>query len=353
MIAPVNLNDLFDRFERAGLRICVMRGYEALPSLVENDLDLMIAPSDVGAFRAILLGFATDRGLRLVAVADHRHVTLIRFLGVDEDGSVVKLVVDEHTRGEGWWDVPYLTNAEIIRDATGGGAWVVPRPAHEAAMALLSHLLIGKRVKLKHVHRLPELISADRTEFRRILTSAFGSRLTDDVMMAVERRDGAQLDRLAWRLRLALVVRGVSRRPWLTLNIVRDRWAQVRLKMRRRGVVVHMRGPDQRAHAADLSRAMRLVFKDTWFLGRDLAGLETVTEYGQSRRIAGRTVVLQMGAAVLRERLALVSGLDEVPRLALNVISAGQNAAETLSEVVKVLSRRDETDVARFLSSGR
>lgn len=347
-IANAPLEGLFDRFAETGLRVCVMRGYEELPNRVENDLDLMLAPSDAPLLRSVLLDFAEDMGLELVGVADHFHVVLIRFLGVDDQGTAWRLIVDEHTRGEGWWGLPYLRNEEVLGDAISCGAWLIPRPAHEAAMALLSHLLIGRRVKVKHLSRLPDLISRDPSEFSRLTTDAFGPRLAARLLRAVLDQDVPGIEGMAWPLRASLAVRSLSSEPQTVAAVARDRLAQARLKAARRGLIVELKGPGAAAQAADVAKATRLVFKDAWFFGSSMKAAPQLAGYGQWLPMGDRVMAgYRASAAVIRERIAFLSQATRFASIAVP-LRGGIGPVDTLRRVIEAASRRPECDLGRF-----
>ena len=346
----VALDDLFARIDASGLKVCVMRGYESLPGSVENDLDLMIHPRDAPSLRSLLLDFAAAKALELVAVADHFHVTLIRFLGEGETGGACRLIIDEHVRGEGWWGIPYLSTEQILDGARRQGSFWIPRPAHEAAMALLSHLLIGKRVKEKHLVRLPTLISDDGDEFSRILRDAFGPRLARRVSDAIENQDRAALDRLAWPLRLRLLISGLLTAPSRARDVVRDRMAQVRLKTSRRGLVVVVDRGSAVKVAAELARSVRLVFKDAWFVGSAISGADTNVGFGRWFADAGTlAAIYRVWSGVVRERVVFVTSAP-AGRRGRRFLDAGADPDKAMRLLIQTLAGRVECNPARFVS---
>lgn len=322
--------------------MCVLRDYEQLPE-VGNDLDVMVEPAQRAEFRRAVHGFALELGLQPVRFPDHYHVLLMRFLGLDDDGRLLKLFVDEHSRGAGWWGAQYLTTREVMSGTRSFGAWLVPRPAHEAAMMLLTHLLIGGFVKAKHVPRVARLVETDLEEFRRIAQRAFGTAHGDLVAQAARQQDVAALESLATTLRKRHVARTTfSRAPSSIGWMAGETFSQLRLKLGRQGLVIRLTGEDPVPYGRSLAEGLGPLFKGVWFLGEefDHPDLYRAADHWQVIR-RGTTVPIYLGLA--RERLVVLStgaAKEEFLSVPCVSLSTADPLSASLRTAVRLLAAR-------------
>jgi hypothetical protein len=324
--------------------VCVLRDYERLPE-VGNDLDVMVEPAQRAAFRRTVNDFALEHGLQPVRFADHYHVLLMRFLGFDDEGHLLKLFVDEHSRGAGWWGAQYMTTTEVMSGARSSGAWLVPRPAHEAAMMLLTHLLIGGFVKTKHVSRVARLVEADLEEFRRIAHRAFGMGHGDLVTQAARQQEIPALESAAATLRRRHVARSaLSRAPSSVRWIAAETISQSRLKFGRQGLVIRLAGEDPVPYARSLAEGLGPLFKGVWFVGEEFDDPDLHRAWDRWQILpSGRTVSIYLGMA--RERLVVVSAgasQSEFPAVPTVLLSTEDLLSDSLRTAVGLLADRVE-----------
>jgi thymidylate kinase len=221
----------------------VLRGYERLPEVAGNDLDILVERSRSEEFESILLHAARASGLRRFARIERSAGSPVSHRFYDPESGqqlAVDLFVDLNWRG-----VPFLDEREVLDGRVARGPIEIPRPAHEAAASLFSKVLHGSQVEQQKRERLRRLVRSDRTEFERVSGSAFGPILARELLLRVERLELDPDSGASNRLRRALFRRIALRHPLATGRaLARDARRAIGRARRPTGVFVVLLGPD-------------------------------------------------------------------------------------------------------------
>lgn len=234
---------IIGRWRETGIPGVVLRGYEDLPALAGNDLDILVERSRAGEFERILLQAARASGLRRFARIERSAGSPVAHRFYDPESGqqlAVDLFVDLNWRG-----IPFLDERALLDARVAHGPIEIPRPSHEAAASLFSKLLYGSSVDVHKRERLRHLVRSDRREFERVSERAFGSKLARELLLRVERLELDSDRSGSLRLRRMLVRRTVLRRPFATGRaIARDARRAIARVRRPTGVFIVLLGPD-------------------------------------------------------------------------------------------------------------
>jgi hypothetical protein len=138
------LRALLPALDGHGVRCCVLRNYEGFPEQnLGHDVDLLIRSADLP--RAVAALRSVD-GIRIVGATVRAGGPSLFLEGVSAEDGVRALQVDFIT-SLNWKGMPHLQTEAILEAAiprhAGNMSFLVPAPAHEAIISLLSSLLVG------------------------------------------------------------------------------------------------------------------------------------------------------------------------------------------------------------------
>ena len=138
------VRDLFLACNQSGITYAVLRGYEGLPEVIGNDIDLGVSEDDLGRFLSLLREVASQHGCVCEIDLYRQNVLKMRLVGL-ADGAVIKVDV--------WWAFKYcgleyidigdlLSSRQPYREL-----FFIPTPEHEVALSFLKELLHMKRIR--------------------------------------------------------------------------------------------------------------------------------------------------------------------------------------------------------------
>jgi thymidylate kinase len=236
------LENVFQAFEEAGVRWCLLRTPADFGTPSGGDVDLLVDPADMGSVRRVMetCGFAPiparSHGVHTYFLSYHRPTDCWIWLDL----------VTELSFG------PYCalrTRAErgFLARRRRDGAAVIPDP-EDAFWALLLHCLLDKgAIALRHRKRLQDLVAAASADgaFARVVQAVCPVGWTPARMVeSVSGGDWSTLEQLAPPLTTAWMRRD-SIGPWQMLVHRRSRLMDKLWDLRgRRGLSVALLGPD-------------------------------------------------------------------------------------------------------------
>jgi len=153
------VRELFLTLNQGQIKYAVLRGYEGLPEVIGNDIDLGVCGDQLDRFLVLLRGVASQHGYRCEIDLYRQNVLKMRLVG-SADGSVIKVDV--------WWafkycGLEYLDIRELLSSRQPYGELLfVARPEHEVALSFLKELLHMKRIR---EDKLPVLRAKQNARF--------------------------------------------------------------------------------------------------------------------------------------------------------------------------------------------
>lgn len=234
------LSGVFETLERAGIRYCVLHGYEDLPRRVASDVDGVIAPDLTPGELVDLFARNSARiGAEVVRWAGYYLV----LAGRSPDGSpcflTLDLSVDCEVDG-----VPYYAGPEVLATRRRHGeVWI---PAADLAFgSYLVRSIAKQRLDESRTERLDRLYGQDAAGCRRQIARFWGPRGAETIVRAAESGDWATVRQHLPELRGEMRRRAVMRRPWrFAANRCRGLLDRARRLWRPDGVYVALLGPD-------------------------------------------------------------------------------------------------------------
>jgi hypothetical protein len=209
---------LFDALASEGVRPFVLRNYEGFPgSNVGSDVDFLIRRRELPrALRAL----QSIQGIQIVGYAQRHYVAHVFVEGVTAAPGVRSLGVD-FIWSMNWKGLPYMPAETVLAAAlpltAGNATFYAPAPVHEAVISLLATLIIGGRLKEKYLPKVRQRFISNRSEAISALSPQFGLRVATRLVEAVIGDDRQESLDCVRPLRLALVLRGLWRRPLRSL----------------------------------------------------------------------------------------------------------------------------------------
>lgn len=205
---------LFKALDKGGVRFCVLRNYEGFPSKnVGSDLDILIfqidLPAAVRALRSL-------QGIRIVGYAERYYVAHTFVEGVSPAAGIRALAVD-FIWNLNWKGIPYLTTNIVMQAAiprqAGNLSFLVPFPAHEAIISLLSSLLIAATIKEKYFPAIQDIFTINKSVVIKAFVPGFGRRKSTRLVDSVIDGDRDEMRKLVSSLRVSLTLRRLLRSP--------------------------------------------------------------------------------------------------------------------------------------------
>ena len=227
----------------SGIAGVVLRGYEGLPTRIENDLDILVEKPRVREFEQLLLRAATADGLKRFARIERSAGSPVAHRFLDPE-SGRQLSIDLFTNLN-WRGLSFLSARSVLDGRVAIDTVDIPRPGHEAAASLFSKILHGSWVPEDRRERIRELALRDENEFVRVSELAFGRSVAQELLARVTTLRLSTDRAETGRLRRALVRRAFARSPIAALTGVAADVGRIAHRVRRpSGVFIALVGPD-------------------------------------------------------------------------------------------------------------
>jgi hypothetical protein len=211
------LSRLFDGFEREGIDYAVARDYEALPrSLNGRDLDILITDTDYKRAYGILQGIAASLSAKLFSIVQEADTFAWAFV-VHCKPPLWGIHIDFlRLRCNNWRGCYFVDEtAAMARKVRVGG--ISTLRSDDIVFMQFCRDIVGRLSLREKYHRaVQDLYHADPATFERELGGIFGRRYAARLAAMCRNGDFGQVGQLSKRLRRAIIVRNLLRRPMQT-----------------------------------------------------------------------------------------------------------------------------------------
>ena len=201
---------IFEQLERQKLPYIVLRNYDGLPGHVGNDIDILVAESELNRFSIVLYKTATREGWYLAQHAKRYGFRSFIFVPMPA------IVTNQSLKWDVWapisWKGFTWVDTEVAlgnRQAHQNGFYI-PAPGVEAATLLLKEVLQFGKIKSKYLGRIQQFAQADSEGFKKVLEKPFGEKLANHLVVQAQRGDWSNIENFYRFLRLTLVKNAIK-----------------------------------------------------------------------------------------------------------------------------------------------
>ncbi len=231
---------VFDGWSNAGIDFLVLRNYEGLPQKTTNDIDVLVAKHQLTLAEQTLILLAAHEGYSLVNRTEFVPVSL-HFADLQTADQVhFDLFVDMR-----WHSFEFIRCNDFLNRKIQRGNFWIPHPADEACTNLLGYLVYRGRVRDKYKRSIVAAFRIYANAARALLTESYGEELAQKLVRLAIQEKWSDIEAMTRKLRAALLVRLVTRRPLKTLAVITTDTARfARRVLRPAGLMVVLLGPD-------------------------------------------------------------------------------------------------------------
>jgi thymidylate kinase len=241
---------VFRAWHQAQINFLILRNYEMLPHFTTNDIDVLVAPTQVGRAERTLLAAARDAGFRLHNRAEFATLALY-FSGCNSNAQAH---FDLFTALK-WRGLDFLEAQDFLGRKVERGSFAVPHPADEASTNLLATMIYTAKVKEKYKTSIASGFRDYPALTRDLLARTYGAQHAGAIVSAGAKEQWAEIEASTPALRKALVVRQLVCKPWRTAkSLLTDAKRLVKRWLRPPGMSVVLCGADGsgKSRAAEL-----------------------------------------------------------------------------------------------------
>jgi len=231
---------VFDGWSNAGVDFVVLRNYEGLPHKTTNDIDVLVARDQLKLAEQTLVSVAAHEGYSLVNRAEFVPVSL-HFANLETADQIhFDLFIDMR-----WHSFEFVRCADFLGRKIQRANFWIPHPADEACTNLLGFLIYQGRVRDKYKRGIVSAFRIYANAAQALLAESYGDALAQKLVRLAIQEKWADIERMARKLRVTLLVRLVGRHPIKTLAaIATDAARFVRRMFQPAGLMVVLLGPD-------------------------------------------------------------------------------------------------------------
>ena len=173
------LSALFDAWNAADIRYLILRNYYELPEYTENDVDVLLDPSQRSQARAIMRCTAEGYGWEIHNIGEFScHAFYLYHLETLEQIHIDLMC------GVKWHSFFFASHADMLRARRPLKNFYTPDPVHEAAVNLLTRLLYSGYVKEKYRDGIQQRAERAGDQFKATLAPWTGQRLARKIVKA-------------------------------------------------------------------------------------------------------------------------------------------------------------------------
>jgi hypothetical protein len=259
------LSRLFHTFEREGIDYAVARDYESLPRTLDGrDLDLLVQDCDFERAYRALLGIADSLEARVFKVVQEADTFAWVFV-IHCEPPLWGLHIDFlRPRCNNWRGCYFLDEtAAMARKVLSDG--ISTLRGDDIVFMQLCRDIVGRLcLREKYQEAAQNLYRADPVTFERDLAAVFGRRPAARLAAVCRDGDFRQAAALGRRLRRAIIVRNLLRRPVQTAQELGLYVAwRVGEYLTPNGIVVAVRGADHAARGLLIDAVCRELYRLT------------------------------------------------------------------------------------------
>ncbi len=208
----------FETLERAGIRYCVLHGYEGYPQKIKSDVDCIISGGlGLRQLVALLRENRARIGAEVIGAGTVRwRGYYIVLAGKNEDSSPYFLELDlslDHELG----DLPFYAGSEVLEGRRRHHQFWAPAAPIEFGCYLIKKVAKG-RLDEEQGQRLSNLYQQAPADCRQQVARFWGARSTELLASAASSGNWEAVRRLLAPLGAELRRRATLRRPWRALG---------------------------------------------------------------------------------------------------------------------------------------
>ena len=304
--ASLLLARIFEWLDVAEIEYCVERNYQEYPDNLTGDLDLVV--SDIKMMDAVRGIKTITKDMKWFCYQEHIWEKSA-YLGFGKSIFPNRFALTvELFAGAMWHGIPYLSAPEILGQRLRYEILWCPRPAHQAIITSIHHLLYNGHVPVKYRNEVSALVRQDSDLFQSALFQAFGRKLAGDIFDHIITEDWDALPAKAREMKVALFLRGLLRQPFKMVSTFKQGYqAKRRLP---KGVVLFVFG-DGIQRRGVFCQAL-LEFANRWHLFvppvRRIIG-DGVKQFGRSEIRLVNQIVQSGGVAIVNCKEKMQVGL--------------------------------------------
>ena len=256
-------DELFLRLGGAEVLYCVLRNYEDLPERIGNDIDMLVHPKHVKAFRRCLLRAAQDTGWVLIKKPSRFGFESFWFKKVSAHEFVeIDVWVILH-----WRSIPWSSSEWILENRKRVKEFYVPSAVAEAGTLLVKDVIQTGAIKPKYLKKIREVALKKPETFREYFHWPLGKRVAAWLSENTQKGAWETIEQRRIKIRLGAIAQSFRRSPWAPfLNVGRFLWGHVWSRLARpNGIFVALIGPDGSGKTTvvqGLRGSMRPLFRD-------------------------------------------------------------------------------------------
>ncbi len=174
--ASLLLTAVFKWFDEANIPYCVQRNYHGYPDRLTGDVDIVVPEGQIAFIADKLRRLAHRLGWSCYIEYSWRgsaHLGFCKSIYPERFVLVIELFA-----GGSWRGMVYLSSSNILSGRIRHGITWRPRPAHQAVITAIHHLLYNQEVPDKYKEEICSLVRDDQELFKQVLSSAFGKSLS-------------------------------------------------------------------------------------------------------------------------------------------------------------------------------
>lgn len=205
------LTGIFQEWTRAGIVFLILRNYQDLPATTTNDVDVLVGPDQIARAEEVMIRAATQCGYLLHNRVEFATLACYFF----HPGSLAQVQIDLFSSLK-WHTFKLFPVVEVLARRVQRPLFAIPHPLDEALVSLVSPLIYQGQVREKYRPGILSAFQSHADQARARLAEIFGAALAGQMVDLSLREEWELLERLARRLRRALVRRCLLRHPFQT-----------------------------------------------------------------------------------------------------------------------------------------
>jgi len=200
---------MFSEFNKQNIKYLVERNYEQLPYIADNDVDLLVSPTDIDKFMTIIQNNARDCKIDLVLVTKAYgggRIYLWDSWSRNNDICRIDYMTAIHYKG-----LPLLNIHSVIENRQRRSLFYIPDSCAEIAMSLMIPLMYNGQVKEKYKQFIYDTITSNDTGFVLYLRDYLPSNILEEILYSILRKDFEYLNNLRKVLLKACIIQNCAK----------------------------------------------------------------------------------------------------------------------------------------------
>lgn len=252
------LEKIFIWLDSAGIKYCVERNYHGYPQKITGDVDLILLDNQLPDAAQGVMDIGLENGWSCYQAHIWEKSAYLGFIkGIYPQRFALTI---ELFAGARWHGFPYLSANQVVDERLKCGVTWSPRPAHQAIITSIHHLLYNGHIPVKYRQEICELCNKEKALFHVTLAEAFSDRLAKDISNSILSQAWEELK--PRKLRLNLIRKALFKDPFEMARVLKQGVVAKRGIPDGVALVVHSGDPSSRRLLCE----NLLVVADNWHL---------------------------------------------------------------------------------------